>query len=205
MFLCATGAFAQLPLHAAGLNKEAGSNLSDFYVSSYIPNLTTLLNLRRAVQTEGSMAQILLAAVPRPYKGTRLPYSVREINLIEDIVPQGTVSHSACNEDSRLDVSLADRSTTASQILERLPSASILHLACHGEQNAHNALASGFTMSDKTLTVAQIMKLQLPNARLAFLSACETAKGDKSQPDQVVHLAAAMLFVGFKSVVGTMW
>jgi CHAT domain-containing protein len=37
------------------------------------------------------------------------------------------------------------------------------------------------------------------------MSACETAKGDQKQPDQVVHLAAAMLFAGFQSVVGTMW
>jgi CHAT domain-containing protein len=55
------------------------------------------------------------------------------------------------------------------------------------------------------LTVSDIMALRLPNVLLAFLSACETAKGDEKQPDQAVHLAAAMLFAGIKSVVGTMW
>jgi CHAT domain-containing protein len=49
------------------------------------------------------------------------------------------------------------------------------------------------------------MKLDLKHAQLAFLSACETAKGDREQPDQAIHLAATMLFVGFKSVIGTMW
>jgi CHAT domain-containing protein len=39
----------------------------------------------------------------------------------------------------------------------------------------------------------------------AFLSACETAKGDRSQPDQAVHLAASLLFCGFRSVIATMW
>jgi hypothetical protein len=53
--------------------------------------------------------------------------------------------------------------------------------------------------------VSSLMSLNLPNAFLAILSACETAKGDTSQPDQAVHLAATMLYVGFKSVVGTMW
>lgn len=38
-----------------------------------------------------------------------------------------------------------------------------------------------------------------------LLSACETATGDSEQPDQAVHLAAAMLFVGFRSVIATMW
>lgn len=49
------------------------------------------------------------------------------------------------------------------------------------------------------------MELKLTNAVLAYLGACETAKGDKYQPDQAVHLAASMLFCGFRSVVATMW
>jgi CHAT domain-containing protein len=49
------------------------------------------------------------------------------------------------------------------------------------------------------------MELDLKHAHLAFLSACETAKGDRAQPDQAIHLAATMLFVGFRSIIGTMW
>ena len=45
----------------------------------------------------------------------------------------------------------------------------------------------------------------LDGAFLTFLSVCETAKGDNAPPDQAIHLAAAMLFAGCKSVVGTMW
>jgi CHAT domain-containing protein len=50
-----------------------------------------------------------------------------------------------------------------------------------------------------------LMQLKLPKALFAFLSACETAQGDREQPDQAIHLAAAMLFTGFRSVVATMW
>ena len=62
-------------------------------------------------------------------------------------------------------------------------------------------------MRDGALTVAQLMAAaaSLPNALLAVLSACETARGDEHQPNRLVHLAAALLFAGFKSVVGTMW
>lgn len=49
------------------------------------------------------------------------------------------------------------------------------------------------------------MELDLSKAFLAVLSACETAKGDSTQPDQAVHLAAAMLFTGFSSVIATLW
>jgi CHAT domain-containing protein len=49
------------------------------------------------------------------------------------------------------------------------------------------------------------MDIKLENAFLAYLSACQTATGDREQPDQAMHLAAAMLYSGFKSVVATMW
>ncbi|KAJ7226876.1 hypothetical protein GGX14DRAFT_348119 [Mycena pura] len=32
-----------------------------------------------------------------------------------------------------------------------------------------------------------------------------TAKGDEKVPDEAIHLAATMLFTGFRGVVGTMW
>jgi CHAT domain-containing protein len=89
--------------------------------------------------------------------------------------------------------------------MTELPKASILHLACHGYQDMNEPLASGFIMQDKTLRVSDLMSLKLPHAFLACLSACETAKGDEKQRDQAIHLAATMLFVGFKSVVATMW
>jgi CHAT domain-containing protein len=94
---------------------------------------------------------------------------------------------------------------SSDKVLSALPNATILHLACHGQQNAENPLESGFVMQNGLLTISRLISLELPNTFLAFLSACETAKGDERQPNQVIHLAAAMLFAGFRSVVGTMW
>jgi CHAT domain-containing protein len=84
-------------------------------------------------------------------------------------------------------------------------SSNFVHIACHGKQNGADALSSGFCLSDKNLSISQLMNLNLKDSFFAFLSACETAKGDKKQPNQIVHLAAAMLFVRFRSVVATMW
>jgi CHAT domain-containing protein len=99
-----------------------------------------------------------------------------------------------------------DPSTRASRqsVLNGLPVAHIVHLACHGHQN-EDPLQSNFALNDGPLTVSSLMNLNLPNAMFAFLSACETAKGDQDQPDQAVHLAASMLFCGFRSVIATMW
>jgi CHAT domain-containing protein len=97
------------------------------------------------------------------------------------------------------------KSATLDRVTSSIPFAHFLHLACHGTQDPTAALESGFYLSDGTLTVSKLMSLDLKHAWFAYLSACETAKGDAKQPDQGVHLAAAMLFAGFKSVVATMW
>jgi CHAT domain-containing protein len=47
--------------------------------------------------------------------------------------------------------------------------------------------------------------LQSQTIKLAFLSACETAKGDEKSPDEAMHLAATMIFAGFRGVIATMW
>jgi CHAT domain-containing protein len=89
---------------------------------------------------------------------------------------------------------------------EVLQSTNFAHIACHGTQrNATEALSSGFCLTDGNLNISRLMNLDLKDAFFAFLSACETAKGDDKQPDQTIHVAAAMMFVGFRSVVATMW
>jgi CHAT domain-containing protein len=94
---------------------------------------------------------------------------------------------------------------TVSETCAAMQTANIVHLACHGIQDPKSAVESGFCLSDGRLTISKVMEMKFDNPFLAFLSACETAKGDQDQPDQVMHLAAAMMFLGFKTVVATMW
>jgi CHAT domain-containing protein len=127
---------------------------------------------------------------------TALPKVETEINQVARIAHSTEVRHSRLSEAGR----------TNEEMAKVLESANIVHIACHGTQDAVDPLQSAFHLSsDRALTVSDLMKLDLKCAHLAFLSACETAKGDEKQPDQAIHLAAAMLFVGFRSVVGTMW
>jgi CHAT domain-containing protein len=102
-------------------------------------------------------------------------------------------------------VSHVASSTTVAKTLESIKAANIMHLACHGIQDPHDATKSGFCLGDGRLSISQLMQLDIRHGFLAFLSACETARGNEDQPDQAMHLAAAMLFVGFKSVVATIW
>ncbi|KAJ7090154.1 hypothetical protein C8R44DRAFT_648448, partial [Mycena epipterygia] len=74
-------------------------------------------------------------------------------------------------------------------------------------------LDSGLLLADGCLKVSAIMH-RPENEKgldinkymsLAFLSACETAKGDCTVPDEAIHLAATLLFSGFRGVVAIMW
>jgi CHAT domain-containing protein len=114
------------------------------------------------------------------------------------------ISHLALEASARILDRIASPCAVA-DVVNKLPRANIVHLACHGVQDEIDSLESGFCLSDDKLTISRLMDLKLTNASLAFLSACETARGDKWWPDQTIHLAAALLFAGFRSVIATMW
>jgi hypothetical protein len=100
---------------------------------------------------------------------------------------------------------LSDENADVSDVIEQISGATVLHCCCHGHQSQDDALDSGFELHDGRLTLEHLMRLHLPNAQLAYLSACETAGTDRYQPDEAINLASTMLFVGFKSVIATMW
>jgi tetratricopeptide (TPR) repeat protein len=193
-----SGDFNFLPLHAAGIYEgENQECASDYIVSSYIPSLSALLRAREgAVPIPREELKAMLMAEPgNPEIGVPLIRGVEE-----------EVQTVACLVQSASINVLNDTSTRASvfSVLDKLPDAHILHLACHGHQK-EDPLQSCFTLNDGPLTISALMKLNLPNAMFAFLSACETAKGDRKHSDQVVHLAASLLFCGFRSIIATMW
>jgi CHAT domain-containing protein len=92
-------------------------------------------------------------------------------------------------------------------LLPRLQQYSWVHFACHGHLSPKEPFLSSFQLHDnERLTLADLMKARFPNAELAFLSACNSAAIDvNNTPDEVIHLAAALQFCGFRSVVGTLW
>ncbi|KIJ36158.1 hypothetical protein M422DRAFT_261486 [Sphaerobolus stellatus SS14] len=107
------------------------------------------------------------------------------------------------SEDSTLHLN-HDRATV-STVLDALDQHNWVHLACHGLQDASDPLKSGFALHDGRLELKSLMTKSLDHAQMAFLSACQTAKGDDKLPEEAVHLAAGMLTAGFPSAVATMW
>jgi CHAT domain-containing protein len=195
---CPTGSFAFVPVHAAGiyegLNQEC---CSDYVVSSYTPTLTALIQARKGRSTFSPQQIKLMTVAAESVPHSNMPplrYAVSETRGVIDIVKKAGAS-------SGLDMDAA----TKAEVLAKLRSSHVVHLACHGIQRKHEPHKSHFCLSTGNLTVSELMEIELKDALLAYLSACETAKGDEEHADEVVHLAASMLFAGFKSVVGTMW
>jgi CHAT domain-containing protein len=94
---------------------------------------------------------------------------------------------------------------TVEGVSTHLPHTHVVHFACHGKQDINDPLESGLMLDDGLLKVKEIMNHPMPNASLAFLSACETAMGAENLPDEAMHIAASLLFAGFRGVVATMW
>jgi CHAT domain-containing protein len=100
---------------------------------------------------------------------------------------------------------LNDSDATRDIVLQQMRERSWIHLACHGVQHDADPMESAFMLHDGPLNLRTISQQALPHARLAYLSACQTAKGDKRLPQESAHLAAGMLMIGYRTVIGTMW
>lgn len=97
------------------------------------------------------------------------------------------------------------KDATAAAVLAEMSAHSWVHLACHASQHSDDPGMSSFYLYDGPLSLSAIIRKPLQHASFAFLSACETASGDETLPDEAVHLAAGMLVAGYKSVIATMW
>ncbi|KAG2151620.1 CHAT domain-containing protein [Suillus bovinus] len=119
-----------------------------------------------------------------------------ELELVRNLLPPPpTVSFSK----------ITSVDATKSRALCALRDNSWLHLACHGTQNIAEPFKSAFLMRDEPLSLLDITQTDLSRHQFAFLSACDTAVGDRNTPDEVIHLAAGLQFAGVKSVIGTLW
>jgi CHAT domain-containing protein len=100
---------------------------------------------------------------------------------------------------------LVGEQATRSRVLAEIAEHPWLHLACHAAQHDTDPSTSGFALWDGPLTIADLAGVRVPDAELAYLSACQTATGTALLADESVHLAAAMLLLGYRHVVATLW
>jgi CHAT domain-containing protein len=161
----------------------------DLYIPSYIPSLSALIESRKPGSQAIGKPSMLLVAQP----DENMPEALREMKASQAVDTQVTTLFSA--------------NATPTAVLARLPDHQFAHIVCHGMLEPGKPFESSFKLhKGKHLQLLDIVRSQLPDAEFAFLSACHTAElTEESISDEVLHLAAAMQFCGFRSVVGTMW
>jgi CHAT domain-containing protein len=191
---CPTGAFLSLPLHAMGPIPSDGRKeryFSDLYIPSYTPSLSALIESRKrgplSDPSDKLKPSILLVAQPET-----LPGADGEITVIRTTnVPVTT---------------LISEMATPATVIEGLRTHRFAHFVCHGLLETDKPFDASLVLHKANLTLLEIVRSQLPAAEFAFLSACHTAElTEGSVVEEGLHLAAAMQYCGFRSVVGTMW
>ena len=165
----------------------------DIAVSSYTPTLEALLKPRTKVATAGKFPKTLIVSQPDTPGCSPISGTTQEAAIVMSLL------------DISATKPLHDTEGTVNAVLEGMATHSWVHLACHGVQDSDDPLRSAFRLYNGRLTLEALMTKHLPNADLAVLSACQTATGDEKLSEEAVHLAAGMLNIGYKSVIGTMW
>lgn len=172
-----TGPLGLLPLHAAGA-------ALDLLVSSYTPSLRALRTAHTRPPT--TRRRRLTVALPHTPGLPDLPAAAREAAALG-----GTV--------------LTDEQATADRVVPAIKATTWAHFACHNVLDPISQTDSGLRLFDRTLRLPEIGGLQLPEAELAYLSACSTANHGIRYADEVLHPASAFQLAGFRHVVACLW
>jgi CHAT domain-containing protein len=195
---CPTSVFCSLPLHAMGpIPSDDGERryFLDLYICSYTPTLSALIQSRHRMPGSRSSERpsLLLVAQTDP----SLPTVNGEIQVVQDL-------RASTNTEV---TSLISAAATPAAVIDGFRRHQFVHFACHGTLEAGKPFEAGFELyGEKRLTLLEIVRAHLPTAEFAFLSACHTAEvTEGSIVDEILHLAAAVQYCGFRSVVGTMW
>lgn len=88
--------------------------------------------------------------------------------------------------------------------LARLPSARIIHIACHHRFDAEAPMQSALLLSDGDLTAQQLLGLRL-QAELVTLSACQSGVSQRRPGDELMGMVRALLYAGARSVLVSLW
>ncbi|KAJ7752767.1 CHAT domain-containing protein [Mycena maculata] len=178
---CPTGMLGILPIHAAGpYSPGSGKDVPDIYISSYTPTLSVLITAREVLKgADDHTPNLLFVGVSSSPRFTSLPSVRVECDVTRTFVPQGKT--------------LLDEKVRSKNVLAELPNHSWVHFASHAAHSIDQPFDSSIILYDEEeFQLREFMMAHSTHARLAILSACDSAALSKSTPDEVLHLSAAI-------------
>ena len=188
--LIPTGLLGLLPLHAAW-TKDSSLPVGRRYALddctfTFAPSAQVLYHARLGADRPADT----LLAVENP-DGT-LKFTEPEVRSVLSHFPG-------------ISIHLLRDQATKKQVVQAVGSSSVLHFSGHGLAGWLEAESSGIKLADGYLTLMEIFDLNLDQARLAVLSACETGVPGTKLPDEAVSLPSAWMQAGVPGVVGSLW
>ncbi|MFG2887373.1 CHAT domain-containing protein [Streptomyces sp. NPDC048297] len=163
----------------------------DRVVSSYTPTLRALIEIREARSPVGLPGRLLTVGMPDTAGLEPLPQVDDELTALRDLFPAVT--------------ELRGTEATRQAVREALRGHPWTHLSCHGGQNLGRPSRGGIVLAEGTLTIADLHTDRFGQGEFAFLSACRTAMGGATVPDEVITMASALQYAGWRRVIGTLW
>ncbi|MFD3502938.1 CHAT domain-containing protein [Streptomyces sp. NPDC058678] len=203
LWWCPVGIMAFLPLHAAEQYDEAGSGPSvlDRAVTSYTPTIGALAHARRAAGPDGGPPAdehceggTLIVGLPNTPGASALPSAEEECAALERLLPDATP--------------LYGPAATHDAVTAAMCHSFVAHFVCHGVSDLRGRGYSRLLLHDhqeRAFTVADVARLDIPHADLAYLSACETTDTAPRFADEALHITAAFQTAGYRSVIGSLW
>ena len=162
---------------------------------SYAPSASALAALlRRDVRKDGK-----LLALGNPDLGNpefALPGAQSEVDAIKVLFPDQE--------------SYFQKEATKGRLLGAAPKANIVHIAAHAEVDALDPLYSRIFLAPEgkdrgTLEAREIYPLNLQNAGLVTLSACESGLGKVSTGDEIWGFTRSFLSAGAPALLVSLW
>ena len=192
----------------AALVDQNSMYLSETLRIRLAPSLTSLRLLAECPEDRHSTSGVLLVGDPwietvRLKSGEKqklkrypqLPGAEKEVKMIGHIL----------NVEP-----LTGKNATKEQVLSRLNSVSLVHIAAHGSAERGEILLSPNLSSSKPpeekdflLTMTDVLDAKL-NAKLVVLSCCHSGRG-KIKAESVVGIARGFLGAGARSVIASLW
>ncbi|MFD5985322.1 CHAT domain-containing protein [Streptomyces cyaneofuscatus] len=200
---CATGPLSGMPLHAASLLPDPArpadtstvtDSVIDRVVSSYAPTLSVPAYSRDT--TLGNAPKVLAVGLKNTPGEAKLAGAHLEVDAVCRWAPDAT----------RLKGEEASRAA----VLAGLRTHDWVHFAGHAAQDSsaddNGHLICHDHAAEGPLTTADIADAQAASRSfLAYLAACDTARGRANLTDQAMHLAGGVQSAGFAHVVASFW